>query len=268
MAEIQRYRSDVYGLLSKYPSGRAVLYADHLADKKAALAGKDRYIGVLQAEVESQLAKHEAENTRQHDNWRRMLEDLKSDHTAALAAKDAELLGDLNRREIAHGKELTTALAAQAAKHSAELLHLRQFKDSELAAQAEEHKAELHAHRTDYEEKIATDLQNYMDSLRAHKSQHAKELAEARGEGEPVLIKHYRKKPIEVEVIQFDAANGYFIEEWSKGAVVYSPKYGWLKIATPEGVMTAIVGDWIIKGVQGEFYPCKPGIFEETYDDA
>ena len=38
-----------------------------------------------------------------------------------------------------------------------------------------------------------------------------------------------------------------------------------LKIQTLEGVMTASLGDWIIKGVSGEFYPCKPDIFEKTY---
>lgn len=38
-----------------------------------------------------------------------------------------------------------------------------------------------------------------------------------------------------------------------------------LEIQTLEGVITATLGDWIIKGVQGEFYPCKPDIFERTY---
>ena len=40
-----------------------------------------------------------------------------------------------------------------------------------------------------------------------------------------------------------------------------------LKINTLEGIMTASVGDYIIKGVQGEFYPCKPDIFEQTYEE-
>ncbi|WP_018527494.1 hypothetical protein [Alkalispirochaeta alkalica] len=39
-----------------------------------------------------------------------------------------------------------------------------------------------------------------------------------------------------------------------------------LKIETLEGTMTATVGDWIIKGVSGEFYPCKPDIFDKTYE--
>lgn len=42
---------------------------------------------------------------------------------------------------------------------------------------------------------------------------------------------------------------------------------GKLKIKTLEGVMTADIGDYIIKGVNGEFYPCKPDIFEKTYEE-
>ena len=40
-----------------------------------------------------------------------------------------------------------------------------------------------------------------------------------------------------------------------------------IEISTPEGVMEANVGDWIIKGIQGEFYPCKPDIFDKTYEE-
>jgi len=39
-----------------------------------------------------------------------------------------------------------------------------------------------------------------------------------------------------------------------------------INIQTPEGVMTATLGDWVIKGVGGEFYPCKPDIFKKTYE--
>ena len=46
----------------------------------------------------------------------------------------------------------------------------------------------------------------------------------------------------------------------------YSVDGGRVGISTLEGVMTATIGDWIIKGVQGEFYPCKPDIFEKTYE--
>lgn len=57
----------------------------------------------------------------------------------------------------------------------------------------------------------------------------------------------YRKKPVIIEAIQFED-NPY------------------LKIETLEGIMKASVGDYIIKGVNGEFYPCKPDIFEKTYE--
>ena len=41
-----------------------------------------------------------------------------------------------------------------------------------------------------------------------------------------------------------------------------------VEIETPEGTMIAGIGDWIIRGVQGELYPCKPGVFEFTYESA
>ena len=45
------------------------------------------------------------------------------------------------------------------------------------------------------------------------------------------------------------------------------PEYGvnFIEIETLEGTMTARLGDWVIRGVQGEFYPCKPDVFAETY---
>ena len=86
----------------------------------------------------------------------------------------------------------------------------------------------------------------------------------------------YRKKPIVVEAIQYDGTNGYTIQTWSEQNVLESPvleptnrnpsgKY--LQVKTPEGMMTAIYADWIIKGVKGEYYPCKPDVFELTYED-
>lgn len=76
----------------------------------------------------------------------------------------------------------------------------------------------------------------------------------------------YRKKPVVIEAIQWTGGNvddiGRFI---GKGLVM---ERGKLVIATLEGEMTASKGDWIIKGVQGEFYPCKPDIFEMTYEPA
>jgi hypothetical protein len=45
-----------------------------------------------------------------------------------------------------------------------------------------------------------------------------------------------------------------------------NPSGEYVQIKTLEGIMIGVVGDWIIKGVKGEFYPCKPDIFEATYD--
>lgn len=85
----------------------------------------------------------------------------------------------------------------------------------------------------------------------------------------------YRKKPVEIEAIQISLSTEHEISKWSEGKVYPSPileptednpKGCYWQIKTLEGVMTAIPGDYIIKGVKGEFYPCKPEIFELTYD--
>lgn len=77
----------------------------------------------------------------------------------------------------------------------------------------------------------------------------------------------FRKKPVEIEAVQFTGHNDH--EVWRfVGEYGYDPdddRPTWV-IRTLEGLMTAEVGDWIIKGVKGEFYPCKPDIFEATYD--
>lgn len=78
----------------------------------------------------------------------------------------------------------------------------------------------------------------------------------------------YRKKPVEVEAVQFtDDDYGTLVSIGSMGLkldVKYHPLR--MEIKTLEGVMTANLGDYIIKGVNGEFYPCKPDIFEKTYE--
>lgn len=81
----------------------------------------------------------------------------------------------------------------------------------------------------------------------------------------------YRKKPVVVEAMQFfdDAATLTRLSELMQMdiRVDYSePERPVLKIQTLEGVLNASVGDYIIKGVNGEFYPCKPDIFEKTYE--
>ena len=79
------------------------------------------------------------------------------------------------------------------------------------------------------------------------------------------MTKRYRKKPIVIEAGQYNGKNkvevqlfmGRYLDETVRG----------LKIPTLEGDMFASVGDYIIKGVNGEFYPCKPDIFEQTYEE-
>ena len=73
----------------------------------------------------------------------------------------------------------------------------------------------------------------------------------------------YRKKPVVIEAVQF---NGNFneIEEFVGGDAEFRGKE--LIVATLEGPLHASPGDFIIKGIKGEFYPCKPDIFYITYD--
>lgn len=79
----------------------------------------------------------------------------------------------------------------------------------------------------------------------------------------------YRKKPVEVEAIQLTVENVDALIEWIPACIVtffVSTTIVNAYIKTLEGVMVARDGDYIIKGVQGEFYPCKPDIFEQTYE--
>lgn len=75
----------------------------------------------------------------------------------------------------------------------------------------------------------------------------------------------FRKKPVVIEAVQFTGDNNEEIREFV-GQSGFVDRASLWKIATLEGAMTASFGDWIIKGVNGEFYPCKPDIFEKTYE--
>lgn len=75
----------------------------------------------------------------------------------------------------------------------------------------------------------------------------------------------FRKKPVEVEARLLDYKDydeTVALVRWCDGVTV---KDG-IEIRTLEGTMLADEGDWIIRGVKGELYPCKPDIFEATYD--
>lgn len=78
-----------------------------------------------------------------------------------------------------------------------------------------------------------------------------------------------RKIPVEVECVQFtDTESAKYIEEWSDAQVIYQvSKYQRiLVVKTLEGEMNATINDYIVKGVNGEFYPVKPDIFHKTYE--
>lgn len=80
-----------------------------------------------------------------------------------------------------------------------------------------------------------------------------------------------RKKPVEVKAFQFDEEMWNLIKtEGEYGYTLNGVAFGWdgttVLVNTLEGTHEVTVGDWIIKGVQGEYYPCKPDIFEMTYD--
>lgn len=86
----------------------------------------------------------------------------------------------------------------------------------------------------------------------------------------------YRKRPIVIEAMQLpvgSSANeiiefgriGVWLGAGGKWSLVDGGK---VEIHTLEGTMTADPGDWIIRGIKGELYPCKPDIFEATYEPA
>lgn len=90
-----------------------------------------------------------------------------------------------------------------------------------------------------------------------------------------MVFTRFRKKPVEIYAVQFTTNNEAKsphmdsivnwvnrgrdrMGAWHNGTDIY--------INTLEGTLRATVGDWIIRGVKGEFYPCKPDIFEATYE--
>jgi len=83
----------------------------------------------------------------------------------------------------------------------------------------------------------------------------------------------FRKKPVVIEAVRWTGKDSYDAVAAFLGgtaAVFCNPLDlgGTVKIPTLEGTMTAGPGDWIIRGVKGEFYPCKPDIFAATYEPA
>lgn len=88
-----------------------------------------------------------------------------------------------------------------------------------------------------------------------------------------MTTQRYRKLPVEIEAMEWDGTfvNAQYIVEW----ILVAGEDAWyfhldnqIRISTLEGVMSASPGDFIIKGVAGEFYACKPDIFFKTYEPA
>lgn len=83
-------------------------------------------------------------------------------------------------------------------------------------------------------------------------------------------MKPFRKRPVVIEAVQI-TDDTFDLEHPNPGhvsGVVYNPGERTVTIPTLEGEMTGRVGDWIIRGVKGELYPCKPDIFAATYEPA
>lgn len=87
---------------------------------------------------------------------------------------------------------------------------------------------------------------------------------------------NYRKKPVVIEAFRLgDAAPDWFHDAVSRNDIITNLErdatrqvVGTITIRTLEGDMTAVAGEWIIRGVKGELYACKPDIFEATYEPA
>ena len=80
----------------------------------------------------------------------------------------------------------------------------------------------------------------------------------------------FRKKPVVIEAIRFTGDNTTDVMLFAAGTVFLSTAAKGLRIGTlenPDGESLLVSpGDWVIRGVKGEFYPCKPDIFEATYE--
>lgn len=87
----------------------------------------------------------------------------------------------------------------------------------------------------------------------------------------------YRKKPVVIEAFKYDGDlidkdGNYYVPQWAeeayKNGVLFYAGEAELFVKTLEGVHHVSVGDYVIRGVAGELYPCKPDIFEQTYEEA
>jgi hypothetical protein len=79
------------------------------------------------------------------------------------------------------------------------------------------------------------------------------------------MVIRYKTRPCEIEAIQWTGKNIIEILDWGQGNILWNDVDD-LFIDTLEGRMKADINDYIIKGLRGEFYPCKPDVFEKKYE--
>lgn len=80
------------------------------------------------------------------------------------------------------------------------------------------------------------------------------------------MVKKYVKKPIPIDAVQYTGDNADEVQDFCPDAFIED---GWLNVSTLEGDIKASnkVGDYVVKGIKGEFYICEKNIFEETYEE-
>lgn len=109
----------------------------------------------------------------------------------------------------------------------------------------------------DHKERRIRDLEKEVAELRRYK--------EEQEEKENPKVRKYRKRPLEIEALRYTTVEALkkAFPDVDIGAGIKGDK---IYIQTLEGRMEISEGDYIIKGIKGEYYPCKPDIFEETYE--
>lgn len=80
------------------------------------------------------------------------------------------------------------------------------------------------------------------------------------------MTRKFEKLPVVIEAVQYDGTNLMDIVDFVDQALLREA-FGNVYIVTLEGEMEVSLDDWVIKGVKGEFYPCKPDVFEATYKE-
>lgn len=79
------------------------------------------------------------------------------------------------------------------------------------------------------------------------------------------MVRYYKKKPVTVAAVKWNGFNLQEIREFTNNEAMI--KNDVLIIPTLEGTMAAEIGSYIIRGIKGEYYPCRGDIFEDTYEE-